>query len=148
LISDPSQRIGHIAEHYVCYDLSRRGIRVALSPFEQAPYDIIADYHGTIFTVQVKGTQKPNMKINGQGRGYPVYLFKFSDNLTPRCDILAYVALDTEKICYHVVKDHKCRTTSKWISTHIMTMGDDSELLAYMEAIAPSVDRPSTLAGA
>jgi hypothetical protein len=121
LISDPSQRIGHIAEHYVCYDLSRRGIRVALSPFEQAPYDIIADYHGTIFTVQVKGTQKPNMKINGQGRGYPVYLF---------------------------VKDHKCRTTSKWISTHIMTMGDDSELLAYMEAIAPSVDRPSTLAGA
>ena len=63
--------VGKAAEFLVCYDLSLRGVRANLSPFEGAPYDVIGEYGGVMAKVQVKGASKPvDMYVAGRQHRY------------------------------------------------------------------------------
>jgi PD-(D/E)XK endonuclease len=116
VISDKSHIIGRAAEYFVCYDLSKRGIRASLSPFEQAPYDVLAEHNGRLLTIQVKGTGEPHRPRQ--------YRFTFSKKV--EADLIAFVALDTEKIHYKAVGEHK---QSLWIPVDEFKEDKDDALM-------------------
>lgn len=116
MITDKSHIIGRAAEYFVCYDLSKRGIRASLSPFEQAPYDILAEHNGRLITIQVKGTAKPHRPCQ--------YRFTFSKRV--ESDLLALVALDSETIHYRTVDGYK---SSLWIPVAALRVNQDEALI-------------------
>lgn len=112
--------VGRAAEYYVCYDLSKRGIRASISPFEQAPYDVLAEHNGRLITIQVKGTAAPYRTRH--------YRFTFFNQV--EADLIAYVALDKETIHYRKVNKHKRAT---WILVDDMQSHDDKDLLDILD---------------
>lgn len=124
----PTRHIsGHAAEQYTCYDLAKRGFRVVSTPFESAPYDILADCNGRLLKVQVKGTAKPASKKNGAGVATLTYHFNITQSQLPQCDIVAFVALDLEKVIYRQPASLGT-ASSLWVPVSRMRKGDDVAL--------------------
>ena len=124
-----SDIIGHASEQLVCFDLAKRGFRVVNNPFECSPFDIIAEYKGDLFKVQVKGTYKPKNKTGGAGQTTQTYRFTYDAEKMLKCDIVAFVAMDIEAVLYKTPS--KIKTTSKglWVPIKRMEKGCDSELM-------------------
>lgn len=91
--------VGKAAEFLVCYDLSLRGVRACLSPFEGAPYDVIAEYGGKMVKVQVKGASRATSAYN-EGRANRYRWYNKESNAI--ADLIAYVALDVGIVVYEV----------------------------------------------
>lgn len=91
--------VGKAAEFLVCYDLSLRGVRASLSPFEGSPYDVIGEYGGVMVKVQVKGASRPSDTQYSGGRSRYRWYHKESNAIA---DLIAYVALDIGKVIYEV----------------------------------------------
>lgn len=99
--------VGKAAEHLVCADLILRGYRVFMSD-AGSPYDVLVDYDGRIYRVQVRSTLKPK-NANARGRN-PRFAYVFSARRRGRfgrqkisaaeCDIVALVALDIRIVAY------------------------------------------------
>jgi hypothetical protein len=122
---------GHAAEQYVCYDLAKRGFRVVSTPFEMAPYDILADCSGRLIRVQVKSTAKPSPKANGEGKTTMTYHYNVKHSQLQHSDIVAFVALDIEKVVYRLPEDLG-KSRSLWISTTNMKKGSDIALFQLL----------------
>jgi hypothetical protein len=90
--------IGDAGEHLTCFELAKRGIRCATNVMEGAPYDVIADFgQGKLFTVQVKSCASAVLSGNGTN---PSYMFTFDNLKLPAVDLLAFAALDIQKVCF------------------------------------------------
>ena len=131
---------GHAAEHYVCFDLARRGLTAVGNPIEGAPYDVIADYNGHMIRVQVKGTIKPTNKVNTRKRIDKVYTwskdyysFHVKESQLAHVDLLALVALDTQTIIY--LKPSDVKKTAAYISIPEMQSGSDDALLDVLSKL-------------
>ena len=93
-----AQLIGNAGEHLTCFELSKRGIRCAANVMESAPYDVIADFgQGELFTVQVKSCASAIIEGNGAN---PSYVFTFDKLKLAAVDLLAFVAIDAQKVCF------------------------------------------------
>lgn len=93
-----------------------------------APYDILAEYNGSILRIQVKGTGTSYQKDSrSKNRAYK---FAFSKN-DCNADIIAFVALDIEKVIYQRVKSIKVRKTM-WVTQSKMDAGSDSGLTDFL----------------
>lgn len=112
MILSNTTRQGSIAEAFVCYDMAKYGIRVAASPFENAPYDLIAEHNGGFVKVQVKSTAKI-AKENS-------YVFNMGKSPLSKSDLIAYVALDKNIVCYRRPKNIKGASGKHWISQGTM----------------------------
>lgn len=127
---------GHAAQHFVCYDLSVRGLHVFNNPFEHSPYDIIADYKGRLLRVQVKGTAAPYVAERSQeGKSnwtVNAYQFHISEEQLKVCDLIAFVALDIQKIVYRTPATLRNRTGIQ-IKPEIMQLGCDKDLLTVLD---------------
>lgn len=125
---------GHAAEQYVCYDLAKRGFRVVSTPFEMAPYDILADCSGRLIRVQVKSTAKPSPKANGEGKTTMTYHYNVKHSQLEHSDIVAFVALDIEKVVYRLPSELG-KSRSHWISTKNMKIGNDIALFQLLNTV-------------
>lgn len=104
-------QIGKAGEYLVCADLILQG-HIAFPSEQGLPYDVVFDYQGKIFKVQVKTTRTskdiPQRKIPVKG-----YIFNIkrrgkgnkSRTSESTCDLFALVALDTKIIGYLPNKD-------------------------------------------
>lgn len=124
---------GHACEQYVCYDLARRGLRVVNNPFENSPYDVIAEYQGRLIKIQVKGTAKPSVKINSDKRTSTSYRFNYSQEKNTQCDLIAFVALDKETVFYKLPENITNKSKGFNVATSRMDRGCDKELLALLD---------------
>ena len=126
---------GHAAEHFVCYDLARRGLFAANNPFEGGPYDIIADHNGRLIRVQVKSTAEAYVADRVQGKKkwtVNAYKFHVKPNQLKRCDLVAFVALDIETIIYRTPESLFNNTTRIEFSPTAMSLGCDKPLLKLL----------------
>lgn len=121
MILSSTTRQGSIAEAFVCYDMAKYGIRVAASPFENAPYDLIAEHNGGFIKVQVKSTAKI-AKHNS-------YCFNVGNTPLGTSDLIAYVALDENIVCYRNPKNIKGKSGKQWISQNTMLELSNTDLL-------------------
>lgn len=99
-------QIGKAGEYLVCADLILQG-HIAFPSEQGLPYDVVFDYKGRLFKVQVKTTRTnkdiPQRKIPVKG-----YIFNIkrcgkrnqSRTTNDSCDLFALVALDTKTIGY------------------------------------------------
>lgn len=104
-------QIGKAGEYLVCADLILQG-HIAFPSEQGLPYDVVFDYQGKIFKVQVKTTRTskdiPQRKIPVKG-----YIFNIkrrgkgnkARTTEKTCDLFALVALDTKIIGYLPNKD-------------------------------------------
>lgn len=104
-------QIGKAGEYLVCADLILKG-HIAFPSEQGLPYDVVFDYQGRIFRVQVKTTRTskdiPQRKIPVKG-----YIFNIkrrgkgnkARTTEKTCDLFALVALDTRIIGYIPNKD-------------------------------------------
>lgn len=122
---------GHIAEHFVCYDLARRGFRVLNNPFEQSPYDILAEKDGVIYKIQVKGTKEVSKRIRKDGSHQTThsYRFNYRNIKNKECDLIAFVAVDLEKIVYEIPCNLEHIVNGFTVNKKKMCVGCDTELL-------------------
>jgi Holliday junction resolvase-like predicted endonuclease len=122
---------GHAAEHFVCYDLARRGLFAANNPFEGGPYDIIADHNGRLLRIQVKSTAEAYVADRVQGKKkwtINAYQFHVKQKQLIHSDLVAFVALDIEKIIYRTPESLKKNSTGIEFSPAIMSLGCDKSL--------------------
>lgn len=98
--------VGKIAEHLVCADILIQGYSAFLSD-QGLPYDVLADVDSKLIRIQVKATLFSRNLIRKKYTWKDVYAWNVRDNkhnrqrLThDRCDIVALVALDINKIAY------------------------------------------------
>jgi hypothetical protein len=124
---------GHAAEQYVCYDLAKRGFRVVSTPFEAGPYDVLADCNGRLIRIQVKGTTKPSPKSNGAGNKSMTYRFGVKASQLEQSDIIAFVALDIERVVYRLPSEMG-KSGTHWISPTNMKKGSDIALFQILNA--------------
>lgn len=123
---------GHAAEQFVCYDLARRGLRVASTPFEGAPYDILADYRGNLIRVQVKGTQSPRAKVTSKHRHVDTYYFNLNQEQLKFAELIALVALDVERVIYRTPEQMQNHNTAVWVPITRMRAGSDESLVTLL----------------
>lgn len=103
-------QIGKAGEYIVCADLILNGF-VAYPTEQGLPYDVVFDYNGRLFKVQVKTTQSPrNMQRKIPVKGYIFNIKRCGKRNTKKtseqsCDIFALVALDTKIVAYLPNKD-------------------------------------------
>jgi hypothetical protein len=99
-------QIGKAGEYLVCADLILQG-HIAFPSEQGLPYDVVFDYKGRLFKVQVKTTRTtkdiPQRKI--AVRGYIFNIKRCGKNNHSRttndsCDLFALVALDSKIIGY------------------------------------------------
>jgi hypothetical protein len=107
-------------------------MRVLSNPFEMSPYDIIAEFQGRLIKIQVKGTAKPQVKVNSAKKASMTYRFNYDPSRMEHCDMVAFVSLDKEKIVYRNPKE--MANNGKGFSVPIpkMSKGCDKELLAFI----------------
>lgn len=99
-------QIGKAGEYLVCADLILQG-HIAFPSEQGLPYDVVFEYNGKLYKVQVKTTRSTK---NIPQRKHPVmgYIFNIkrhgkrnSQRTTEQtCDIFALVALDSKLIAY------------------------------------------------
>lgn len=122
---------GHAAEHFVCYDLARRGLTAVSNPFEGGPYDIIADYKGELIRIQVKSTAEPYVATRTRDdKKWQVNAYQFhvkKDQLRSN-DIVAFVAIDIQKIIYRTPAELLNNSTGISFSPDVMSLGCDKSL--------------------
>jgi Holliday junction resolvase-like predicted endonuclease len=122
---------GHAAEHFVCYDLARRGLSAVSNPFEGGPYDIIADLRGELIRIQVKSTAEAYVaeRVSGNKKwSVNAYQFHVKKTQLIHSDIVAFVAMDIEKIIYRTPAQLIKNTTGIEFSPAIMSLGCDKSL--------------------
>lgn len=129
---------GHAAEHFVCYDLARRGLSAVSNPFEGAPYDIIADYKGHLLRIQVKGTAEAYVADRVQGsKKWTVNAYQYhvkKDQLVVS-DIVAFVAMDIQKVIYRTPTDLVNNTTGIQFTPEVMQAGCDISLFSILSEL-------------
>jgi hypothetical protein len=97
------------------------GLRVAPSPFECSPYDLLAEHAGKIIKVQVKSTATVSRENSYQfSMGTKSY---FGD-----VDLIAYVAMDRKLVCYRRPEKIKARSNRHWMSASTMQRYGSSDL--------------------
>lgn len=105
------------------------------NPFEHSPYDIIADNKGRLLRVQVKGTAAPYCATRSQeGKSswqVNAYQFHISKEQMKVCDLIAFVALDIEKVIYRTPATLP-NSTGVQFKPEIMQLGCDKDLLAIL----------------
>ena len=92
--SGSPQRIGDLAEYLVACDLIGQGYRIHMAS-PGSHYDIILDYNGRLYRVQVKGSLKPK-----KAKSYRFHVRGTSKH--KNFDLLAYVAIDEKSIAYEL----------------------------------------------
>ena len=126
---------GHAAEHFVCYDLARRGLSAVSNPFEGAPYDIIADYKGRLIRIQVKGTDEAYVADRVQGKKkwtVNAYQYHVKKSQLEVSDIVAFVALDIAKVIYRTPADLVNNATGIQFTPDVMQAGCDKSLVQLL----------------
>lgn len=129
---------GHTAEHFVCYDLARRGISAVSNPFEGSPYDIIADYNGVLIRIQVKGTSKAYSAVrtrNGKSWNVNTYIFRVNESQLAYSELVAFVALDLQTIIYRTPEELANNSTGINIKPSVMKQGCDKSLLLFTSGL-------------
>lgn len=121
MILSSTTRQGSIAEAFVCYDMAKYGIRVAASPFENAPYDLIAEHNGGFIKVQVKST----LKLGSRGS----YEFNVGHGDLSSSDLIAYIALDKNVVCYRKPKNLTVKSHMHWMTPKKMQALGNKDLL-------------------
>jgi hypothetical protein len=104
---------------------------VVSTPFEAGPYDVLADCNGRLIRVQVKGTIKPTPKSNGQGNMTMSYHYNVKTSQLQHSDILAFVALDIERVVYRIPAELG-KARSLWITLANMKKGSDLALFQLL----------------
>lgn len=132
MISSLQEIIGNSAEFQVCHDLSKRGLRVARTPFDKSPYDVICEYHNKFLRVQVKGTSRVVIK-NTPPCEY--YQFNISTIKREAFDILALVSTDLETIHYLSIKELAKHKSTIMVPIKQMRRNKDLSLLSVLEEI-------------
>lgn len=103
-------KIGKAGEYIVCADLILKG-HIAFPTEQGLPYDVVFDYNGRLFKVQVKTTQSPrNLHRKNPVQGYVFNIKRcgkrnIKKTTSNSCDIFALVALDTKTVAYLPNKD-------------------------------------------
>lgn len=127
---DFSHIVGHAAEHFVCYDLAKRGFRAVGNMFEGSPYDVVAEHDGRLIKIQVKGTYGTKAKTSN-GSATPTYKYCLTEVGVNNVDIIAYVALDVERVLYVDASQEIKKNGTRWISVRRMMGGDEAALHKY-----------------
>lgn len=125
---------GHAAQHYVCFDLARRGLSTFNNPFEHSPYDIIADHRGRLLRIQVKGTSAPYVaersRVNSKWT-VNAYQFHICEKQLEVCDLIAFVAVDLQTIIYRTPATLENKTGIQF-KPDVMQLGCDKDLLTIL----------------
>ena len=129
MINDSTEIIGNTAEFQVCYDLSKRGVRTARTPFDKSPYDVICEYRNKFVRIQVKGTSKAVIRRNTKNK---YYQFNVTNLSVDAFDFLALVATDLETIHYLPVSDIINVGSSIMVPIRKMPQNEDSALIAFL----------------
>ena len=93
--------IGKAGEHFVCCDLIKNGLNAFLSD-AGLNYDVLVDYNGKIYKMQVKSTKT----LISTSKSENIYRFglktgkKSVDPYGKEIDIYAFVALDINCVAY------------------------------------------------
>lgn len=132
MIRTQSDITGHCAEHFVCYDLAKRGMRVLNNPYEQSPYDVLAEINGILFKIQVKGSATFCIRNTSNANPIASYRFNYASSKMQHCDLVAFVALDLEKIIYKIPDSISVFTKGVSFAPVKMVKGDDADLLALL----------------
>lgn len=125
---------GHAAQHFVCFDLAKRGLSTFNNPFEHSPYDIIADHKGTLLRIQVKGTSAPYVAERTRKNSswaINAYQFHICEQQLQVCDIIAFVALDLQTIIYRTSSTLENKTGIQF-KPEVMQLGCDRDLLTFL----------------
>jgi len=100
-------QIGKAGEYLVCADLILNGFVAFLSE-QGLPFDVVLNYNGRLFKVQVKTTRRPR-EVPQRKTSIPAYIFNIGRNgnnnrhncyCDTQVDLFALVALDTRQIAY------------------------------------------------
>ena len=102
--------------------------------FEGSQYDVVAEHDGRFIKIQVKGTGSPKNKIGGAGHITPTYKFTVRDISIRNVDIIAFVAMDIEKILYVDASKSTGISKSKWVSIGRMMTPDETAIIKYFGA--------------
>ena len=124
-------RTGDASEFLVCHDLANRGFRAAISPFENAPYDLLCELDGAFLRVQVKGTRGPRFMRKNSESSYQ-FTLKGLDPLS--FDVLALVALDLKCIHYYTSEQAAMFKSCKNVPLSEMCL-DNTEALETLGAV-------------
>lgn len=128
MIVSKTTKQGSIAEALVCYDMAKYGIRVAPCPFQSAPYDLIAEHAGGFVKVQVKSTSRAKADRPNS------YAFNMGLTDLSASDLIAYVALDKEIICYRKPENITAKAQVHVISySNMLRMGNKDLLEVFSE---------------
>lgn len=127
------ERIGNSAELLVCYDLTQKGFRAALSPFSKSPYDVICEQKQGLLRVQVKGTLQAK-STNGKRsvNGAKSYTFHHNSVARDQSDLIALVALDSKTILYIPTAELDLSKKSFCFPSHVFSKTHDEALYKLM----------------
>ena len=104
--------VGDIAEIFTAYRLMQKGCIVHMSS-PRSPHDLIVEYEGVVFKVQVKGAAKLEKKGGKETKLFPFCLARGKNSArlysSNDYDILACVALPYERIIYYPRFKEKAR---------------------------------------
>jgi hypothetical protein len=107
------------------------------NPFENGPYDILADYKGNLIRIQVKGTAAVYNKVRSpQGKSpwtVNAYTFHVAAPQLQYAELIAFVATDIEKIIYRTPDELTNNLTGIQFKPETMQQGCDKSLLQLLE---------------
>lgn len=114
-------QIGNAGESLVRFDLAMRGFS-SWPTSQEAPFDLIADFNGTLLKIQVKSTAKPKVIPQRNRTAFAYYWGASRSTKTDKeytnrhCDIMAFAALDSMKVAYSLLEETPAKRFSLQIA--------------------------------